>query len=70
MPLYEYHCDECDNEFESLQSIRERDDAECPECGTRARRLLSGFAVGSGGGGFDLGSVSSSSSSSCSSGGG
>ena len=68
MPLYEYHCDECETEFESLQSIRERDNADCPECGKRARRLLSGFSVGGGGGGVDLGSVSSSSS--CSTGGG
>ena len=33
MPLYEYHCDHCDQDFESLRSIKERDDAECPEGG-------------------------------------
>ena len=51
MPLYEYHCDGCDEEFESIQSIAKRDDAECPDCGKPARRLLSGFSVGAGGGG-------------------
>jgi putative FmdB family regulatory protein len=60
MPLYEYHCDHCDEEFETLRSLKERDNAECPECGRPARRLLSGFAVGGGSsGGGGLPSVSS-----------
>jgi len=65
MPLYEYRCDGCDEEFESIQSIAKRDDADCPECGKRARRLLSGFAVGGGGGGGDS-SASYASGDSCS----
>ncbi|MFH2010292.1 MAG: zinc ribbon domain-containing protein [bacterium] len=51
MPLYEYVCDECNEEFESIQSVKDRNDADCPACGKRARRVLSGFTVGSSGGG-------------------
>lgn len=51
MPLYEYECERCGKVFETLCSIKERDNVECPECHKPARRLLSGFAVGGGGGG-------------------
>ena len=47
MPLYEYVCDDCREEFESIESVQDRNDADCPRCGKRARRVLSGFAVGS-----------------------
>ena len=50
MPLYEYECDHCGSGFETLRSIKERDNAECPECERPARRVLSGFAVMGGGG--------------------
>ena len=46
MPIYEYSCEECENEFEELV-FRRDEPVECPECGSdQAKRLLSGFAVG------------------------
>jgi putative FmdB family regulatory protein len=47
MPLYEYHCDECDSDFEELVSARvEDDDVICPTCGaTKVERVQSGFAI-------------------------
>ncbi|MCU0709077.1 MAG: zinc ribbon domain-containing protein [Pirellula sp.] len=41
MPLYEYHCETCDKEFELL--IQRRDDSPlCPECGSKKlTKLLS-----------------------------
>jgi putative FmdB family regulatory protein len=34
MPLYEYHCRDCDIEFEHVSTINERDDRtpQCPRC--------------------------------------
>jgi putative FmdB family regulatory protein len=46
MPLYEYRCDECDETFEVLRRITEKDDVRCPRCDRPARKLLSGFSVG------------------------
>ena len=50
MPLYEYHCDDCDSEFEELQPMNApKQGAECANCsGTNTRRVLSTFAKGSG----------------------
>jgi len=52
VPMYEYRCPACERVFEEL--IRNRQDeleVACPECGTPdVHRVLSGFAVGSGGG--------------------
>ena len=33
MPIYEYRCDDCQVEFETL--IRAAEEPECPHCGTR-----------------------------------
>lgn len=36
MPLYEFHCQDCNNEFETRRSIQEADaPLECPECESR-----------------------------------
>jgi len=45
MPLYEYHCENCETEFEELVSLgTPEEDIACPACGQhRARRLLSVF---------------------------
>jgi putative FmdB family regulatory protein len=40
MPIYEFECEKCRNRFEELLSAGAEDPA-CPECGSRARRLLS-----------------------------
>lgn len=67
MPLFDFRCDSCDEEFEELlSSSAEVDDVVCPSCGQKqaVRRLLSGFAMPSGG---SSGGGSAYSSSGCSS---
>ena len=46
MPLYEYRCEACQEQFELKQSIHDRaEDAACPKCkAKKATRLLSSFA--------------------------
>ena len=56
MPLYEYACESCGEQFEVIASSSESEDVRCPECGEPARKLLSGFAVGRSGGGGSSGS--------------
>jgi len=51
MPLYEYKCPACGEEFEEITSASNEDPVECPQCGKKAERQISGFAIGSGGGG-------------------
>jgi len=79
MPIYEYKCDKCENEFEVVTlSMNEKAAANCPKCKSRkTRKMMSAFGRGkyaalSGGGSagpsFSGGSgCSSCSSSSCSS---
>jgi putative FmdB family regulatory protein len=44
MPLYEYECRSCGNEFELL--VRSGTTPSCPECGSaELARRLSGFGV-------------------------
>jgi putative FmdB family regulatory protein len=47
MPIYDFHCRTCGEEFEAL--VRAQDATpHCPSCrGTDLERLLSGFAVSS-----------------------
>ena len=61
MPLYDYRCDACENDFEESKRIAEREEpVDCPKCGKRANRVLSGFAVGSSSssGGFNSSGIS------------
>jgi putative FmdB family regulatory protein len=51
MPIYEYICEECNERFDQLRAIPDRDTAECPKCGARATRQLSIFGFGSSGSG-------------------
>ena len=45
MPIYEYHCTNCNKEFELL--VRRSTKPECPECGNRKlSKIMSAFAVG------------------------
>jgi len=46
MPLYEYRCEGCREEFETVQPVSARpEDTVCPHCGAkRATRLMSAFA--------------------------
>lgn len=45
MPLFDFHCRNCGNEFEAL--VRAQDPpVKCPSCeSTNLERLLSGFAL-------------------------
>ena len=48
MPIYEYECRSCQQQFEFLQLPGSTDVPVCPACaGTDLERLLSGFAVNS-----------------------
>lgn len=47
MPIYEYRCGQCDNEFELL-ILKTSPVPSCPSCGSQGiEQLLSGFAVSS-----------------------
>ena len=47
MPLYEYHCRDCDHRFEILQQLGEGPEGlNCPSCDTRdLEKLFSTFAA-------------------------
>ena len=54
MPLYEYECRDCGQEFEELVSINSEETPPCPECGsTHVEKQMSlfGRAGGKGEGG-------------------
>ncbi|HEY3278415.1 MAG TPA: zinc ribbon domain-containing protein [Syntrophorhabdaceae bacterium] len=72
MPIYEYRCEKCGNEFELI--VFRNDEPECPACGDKAptKKMSSfGFSAGSkfksSGSGSGCGGCSSSNCSSCSS---
>ncbi|MHC4663884.1 MAG: FmdB family zinc ribbon protein [Planctomycetota bacterium] len=44
MPTYEYVCESCNHGFELFQKISDPPAECCPECGGKARRLISGGA--------------------------
>jgi putative FmdB family regulatory protein len=47
MPLYDFHCRSCGNEFEALSRAQDPP-VTCPSCKSpELERLLSGFAVSS-----------------------
>jgi putative FmdB family regulatory protein len=48
MPIYEYRCQECGEEFEKLvRSSADADKVECPRCHqAHVKRLLSLFGLG------------------------
>ena len=53
MPIYEYHCENCDTSFETLVRPGHDDDAGCPACSSvKISREMSVFAsrASSGGG--------------------
>jgi putative FmdB family regulatory protein len=62
MPLYEFECSECNEEFEDLvPSLQRIADVKCPSCGSsKVTRLQSGFAVNRGGSGLGASSGCSS----------
>ncbi|HNQ85736.1 MAG TPA: zinc ribbon domain-containing protein [Deltaproteobacteria bacterium] len=38
MPIYEYRCEKCGNEFEALVSMNARENPACPKCETKKVR--------------------------------
>ncbi len=45
MAIYEYLCPKCRREFEFMRPMSEADrPAKCPKCGSKASKLVSGFA--------------------------
>jgi putative FmdB family regulatory protein len=56
MPIYEYYCLSCDFTFELLTALSESTKKKpCPECGRKAPRTVSAFAIASGGNGHHEG---------------
>lgn len=42
MPLYEYHCDACDSDFELMRRVTDESQPTCAECGSaEVRRVVS-----------------------------
>jgi putative FmdB family regulatory protein len=51
MPIYEYHCEDCDSSFETLVLPGNEDETQCPACnGVKLSREMSVFASRAGGG--------------------
>ncbi|AID58004.1 zinc ribbon domain protein, CxxC_CxxC_SSSS superfamily [Geotalea daltonii FRC-32] len=45
MPIFEYHCQSCGNDFEKILKTSGEDSATCPECGSkRTRKKISAFS--------------------------
>ena len=45
MPIYEYHCANCDSSFETLMRPGHNDEAQCPSCSSSdINREMSVFA--------------------------
>ena len=41
MPIYEYKCQKCGHDLETLQQVSEPPLTTCPECGGELKKLLS-----------------------------
>ena len=42
MPIYEYHCNACDHEFEVMQKITDPPIRKCEKCGRlKAKKMIS-----------------------------
>jgi putative FmdB family regulatory protein len=68
MPIYEYHCPDCEANFEKLVPLsRTHEQPPCPKCsGGRTQKRLSTFAaIRSSGNGYDSGSSAGSSGGKC-----
>ena len=45
MPIYEYHCSKCGQDFELMRPFSQADEpAPCPSCGSAGEKLISVFA--------------------------
>ena len=49
MPIYEYHCTECDSRFEKITTAGNADSISCEKCTSlQTTRLLSAFGITAG----------------------
>lgn len=46
MPTYDYKCENCGHQFETLQSIKAEPLTECPVCGNNTLKRLIGGGAG------------------------
>lgn len=64
MPIYEFVCKDCANNFEDLVMVSQLDQVTCPACGSgQVKKKMSTFASkpAEGGGSFSLNSSAASS---------
>lgn len=52
MPMYEYKCESCNNQFELRQKFSDPPASECPQCGGQVTKLISSAAFALKGGGW------------------
>lgn len=52
MPMYEYKCESCGNQFELRQKFSDPPATECPDCGGAVAKLISATAFALKGGGW------------------
>ncbi len=56
MPMYEYHCTECNHQFELRQKFSDPPATECPQCNGKVEKMISQSAFSlKGAGWFDSG---------------
>jgi len=41
MPIYEYKCMKCNNEFEAMQKFSDLPVSKCPNCGGQVKKMVS-----------------------------
>ena len=63
MPLYEYHCGKCEDDFEKL--VFGKDEVACPKCGGHVERLMSACSFKSAAGDFKTSGTGKSGCSTC-----
>ncbi len=52
MPVYEYQCEACGDQFELRQKFSDAPVTECPKCGGGVKKLISNAAFSLKGGGW------------------
>ncbi len=52
MPYYDYHCENCDKEFEVFQNMDDEPMSTCPDCGSVVRRVFGASGIIFKGSGF------------------
>jgi putative FmdB family regulatory protein len=45
LPLYEYKCEKCGNQFEKIEKHSAPTTQKCPKCGAKAQRMISAAGI-------------------------